>query len=214
MNKDQDLIFEAYTKSLTEDWQKGTSKAPKGKSFDMSRGGAPSNVDAARDGSGGRYRKTRPPSAQSNKTHSEMEEEKYENDALMVNGDEYIVQAEISGDDVEITTLFKYNEELDDHNEIDLGSIPPQLRQDIEDSVLKNVHSEDNEDLGNTDYDVEEPSVFERLEELMNSKPELEGVLKPILLEFEDALMEIDKIDTNNFDAQEVFTSLARLYPF
>ena len=37
MNKDQDLIFEAYTKSLTEDWQKGTSKAPKGKSFDMSR---------------------------------------------------------------------------------------------------------------------------------------------------------------------------------
>ena len=214
MNKDQDLIFEAYTKSLTEDWQKGTSKAPKGKSFDMSRGGAPSNVDAARDGSGGRYRKTRPPSAQSNKTHSEMEEEKYENDALMVNGDEYIVQAEISGDDVEITTLFKYDEELDDHNEIDLGSIPPQLRQDIEDSVLKNVHSEDNEDLGNTDYDVEEPSVFERLEELMNSKPELEGVLKPILLEFEDALMEIDKIDTNNFDAQEVFTSLARLYPF
>ena len=38
-----------------EDWEKGTSKAPKGKSFDMSRGGAPSNVDAARDGSGGRY---------------------------------------------------------------------------------------------------------------------------------------------------------------
>ena len=48
----------------------------------------------------------------------------------------------------------------------------------------------------------------------MNSKPELEGVLKPILLEFEDALMEIDKIDNNNFDPQEVFTSLARLYPF
>ena len=57
-----------------EGWEKGTSKAPKGKSFDMSRGGAPSNVDAARDGSGGRYRKTRPPSAQSNKTHGEMEE--------------------------------------------------------------------------------------------------------------------------------------------
>ena len=143
MNKDQDLIFEAYAETLTEDWQSGTSKAPKGKSFDMSRGGAPSNVDAARDGSGGRYRKTRPPSAQSNKTHGEMEE-----------------------------------------------------------------------DLGNTDYDVDEPSVFERLEELMNSKPELEGVLKPILLEFEDAINEIDKIDTNDFDAQEVFTSLARLYPF
>jgi len=75
MNKDQDLIFEAYTQALTEDWQKGTSKAPKGKSFDMSRGGAPSGVDAASDGSGGRYRKTRPPSAQSNKTHGEMEEE-------------------------------------------------------------------------------------------------------------------------------------------
>ena len=78
MNKDQKLIFEAYTETLTEDWQKGTSKAPKGKSFDMSRGGAPSNVDAARDGSGGRYRKTRPPSAQSNKTHGEMEEENEE----------------------------------------------------------------------------------------------------------------------------------------
>ena len=146
MNKDQDLIFEAYTQSLTESWEAGTSKAPKGKSYDMSRGGAPSNVDAARDGSGGRYRKTRPPSAQSNKTHSEMEEE--------------------------------------------------------------------NEDLGNTNYDVDEPSVFERLEELMNSKPELKGVLTPILLDFENALMEIDKIDINNFDAQEVFTSLARLYPF
>ena len=63
-----------------EDWEKGTSKAPKGKSFDMSRGGAPSNVDAARDGSGGRYRKTRPPSAPSNKTHSEMEELPEEDD--------------------------------------------------------------------------------------------------------------------------------------
>jgi hypothetical protein len=71
-----------------------------------------------------------------------------------------------------------------------------------------------NEDFGNTNYDVDEPSCFERLEELMSSKPELEGVLKPILLEFEDAMMEIDKIDTNNFDPQEVFTSLNRLYPF
>lgn len=75
MNIEQDLIFEAYAETLTEDWQKGTSKAPKGKSFDMSRGGAPSGVDAASDGSGGRYRKTRPPSAQSKKTHGEMEEE-------------------------------------------------------------------------------------------------------------------------------------------
>ena len=59
---------------LEENWKKGTSKAPKGKSFDMQRGGAPSNVDAARDGSGGRYRRTRPPSAPSKKTHGEMEE--------------------------------------------------------------------------------------------------------------------------------------------
>tara|TARA_A100000171_G_scaffold45184_1_gene48661 strand:- start:101 stop:580 length:480 start_codon:yes stop_codon:yes gene_type:complete len=159
MNKDQNLIFEAYTKSIIK------------------------------------------------------ENAEYDNDALMVNGDEYIVQAIVSGDDVEITTLFKYDKELDDHNEIDLGSISPQLRQDIEDSVLKDAE-EDNEDVGNTDYDVDEPSVFESLEELMNSKPELQGVLKPILLEFEDALMEIDKIDINNFDAQEVFNSLARLYPF
>ena len=60
---------------LEENWKKGTSKAPKGKSFDMQRGGAPSNVDAASDGSGGRYRRTRPPSAPSKKTHGEMEED-------------------------------------------------------------------------------------------------------------------------------------------
>jgi len=70
------------------------------------------------------------------------------------------------------------------------------------------------EDFGNTNYDVDEPSCFERLEELMNSKPELASVLKPILDEMQDALMEIDKIDINNFDAQEVFNSLNRLYPF
>jgi hypothetical protein len=58
----------------SENWEAGTSKAPKGKSYDMSRGGAPSNVDAKKDGPGGRYRRTRPPSAPSNKTHSEMEE--------------------------------------------------------------------------------------------------------------------------------------------
>jgi len=142
MNKDQNLIFEAYTQTLTEGWEAGTSKAPKGKSFDMKKGGAPSNVDAARDGSGGRYRKTRPPSARSKKTHSESEE--YGNDELMVNGVEYIVQAEISGDNVEITTLFKYDAKLDDHIEVDLGSISPQLRQDIEDSVRNDVGRENN----------------------------------------------------------------------
>ena len=68
--------FGLKDKLLKENWEKGTSKAPKGKSFDMSRGGAPSNVDAARDGSGGRYRRTRPPSAPSKKTHGEMEEDR------------------------------------------------------------------------------------------------------------------------------------------
>ena len=65
---------ELVERLLKENWKKGTSKAPKGKSYDMSRGGAPSNVDAASDGSGGRYRRTRPPSAPSKKTHGEMEE--------------------------------------------------------------------------------------------------------------------------------------------
>ena len=83
----------------------------------------------------------------------------------------------------------------------------------------KRKGGEDNEDLTDDNYDelfggADEPSVFERLEEIMNSKPELEGVLKPILLEFEDAMKEIDNISKSDFDPQEVFTSLARLYPF
>ena len=77
---------ELVERLLKENWKKGTSKAPKGKSYDMSRGGAPSNVDAASDGSGGRYRRTRPPSAPSNKTHGEMEEEP-EEDAEKVDKD-------------------------------------------------------------------------------------------------------------------------------
>ena len=63
-----------------EGWEKGTSKAPKGKSFDMSRGGAPSNVDAASDGSGGRYRKTRPPSAPRTDTHGKKRKNPEEDD--------------------------------------------------------------------------------------------------------------------------------------
>jgi hypothetical protein len=77
---------ELVERLLKENWKKGTSKAPKGKSYDMSRGGAPSNVDAASDGSGGRYRRTRPPSAPSKKTHGEMEEEP-EEDAEKVDKD-------------------------------------------------------------------------------------------------------------------------------
>ena len=71
---------------LKENWKKGTSKAPEGDSYDMARGGAPSRVDAASDGSGGRYRRTRPPSAPSKKTHGEMEEEP-EEDAEKVDKD-------------------------------------------------------------------------------------------------------------------------------
>ena len=67
-------LVDSILNNLNEGWEKGTSKAPKGKSYDMSRGGAPSNVDAASDGSGGRYRRTRPPSARIKKKHSEMEE--------------------------------------------------------------------------------------------------------------------------------------------
>ena len=77
---------ELVERLLKENWKKGTSKAPKGKSYDMSRGGAPSNVDAASDGSGGRYRRTRPPGAPSKKTHGEMEEEP-EEDAEKVDKD-------------------------------------------------------------------------------------------------------------------------------
>ena len=66
---------ELVERLLKENWKRGTSKAPKGDSYDMARGGAPSRVDAASDGSGGRYRRTRPPSAPSKKTHGEMEEE-------------------------------------------------------------------------------------------------------------------------------------------
>ena len=77
---------ELVERLLKENWEKGTSKAPKYKSYDMSRGGAPSNVNAASDGSGGRYRRTRPPSAPSKKTHGEMEEEP-EEDAEKVDKD-------------------------------------------------------------------------------------------------------------------------------
>ena len=41
---------ELVERLLKENWEKGTSKAPKYKSYDMSRGGAPSNVNAASDG--------------------------------------------------------------------------------------------------------------------------------------------------------------------
>ena len=112
-NKDTELIFEAYSKSLNENWEKGTSKAPKGKSFDMSRGGAPSNVDAARDGSGGRYRKTRPPSAPSKKTHGEMEEIPEEDDLGLGHGTPTMIKITSIGQ----TTPFKKKTEVPSENE-------------------------------------------------------------------------------------------------
>jgi len=79
---------------------------------------------------------------------------------------------------------------------------------------------ENNEDLADDEYDelfggADVPSCFERLEELMKSKPELQDVLKPILIEFEDAIQKISQVDINtgNFDAGEVFGVLSRLYP-
>jgi len=68
-------LVDSILNNINESWQRGTSKAPKGDSYDMARGGAPSRVDAASDGSGGRYRRTRPPSARVKRTHSEMEEQ-------------------------------------------------------------------------------------------------------------------------------------------
>ena len=144
--------------------------------------------------------------------------EEYHNDALMVKGGEYIVQAEVSGDDVEITTLFKYDKKLDDHREINLHSISPQLRQDIEDAVLNDVggkNYEDNEDFGNTDYDIEEGNIFERLEELMRSKPELENDLKPILDDFQDIIEDINSLDVDDdkIDVTDLGIHLNRLFP-
>ena len=61
---------------LKENWPKGTSKAPDGKSF-KHPSGAPSNRDHKSDGNpkGGSLRRTRPPNAPSKKTHGEMEED-------------------------------------------------------------------------------------------------------------------------------------------
>jgi len=64
MNKnarEKQLLEEAYSQVLGENWKKGTSKAPKGASFDSKKNYKPSGVDANSDGPGGRYRRTRPP---------------------------------------------------------------------------------------------------------------------------------------------------------
>ena len=107
--KEKQLLEEAYNQVLGEDWKKGTSKAPKGDSFDMSRGGAPSRVDAASDGPGGRYRRTRPPSAPSKKTHGEMEEAPEEDEL------EALIAAEDAEDiDKDEDKLVKVDDETED----------------------------------------------------------------------------------------------------
>ena len=54
--KEMQMLEEAYREILEE---QSESKAPKGKSFDSQNNYKPSDVDAASDGSGGRYRKIR-----------------------------------------------------------------------------------------------------------------------------------------------------------
>jgi hypothetical protein len=74
MNKnarEKQLLEEAYSQVLGEDWKKGTSKAPKGASFDSKKNYKPSGVDANSDGPAGRYRRTRPPGSGSTQTHGE-----------------------------------------------------------------------------------------------------------------------------------------------
>ena len=67
--KEKQLLEEAYSQVLGEGWEKGTSKAPKGASFDSSKNYKPSGVDANSDGPAGRYRRTRPPGSGSTQTH-------------------------------------------------------------------------------------------------------------------------------------------------
>jgi len=67
--KEKQLLEEAYSQVLGENWKKGTSKAPKGASFDSKKNYKPSGVDANSDGPAGRYRRTRPPGSGSTQTH-------------------------------------------------------------------------------------------------------------------------------------------------
>jgi len=72
-----------------------------------------------------------------------------------------------------------------------------------------------NENFGNTDYDIEEGNIFERLEELMRSKPELENDLIPILNDFQDIIEDINSLDVDDYkiDVTELGLHLNRLFP-
>ena len=61
-------------------------------------------------------------------------------------------------------------------------------------------------------------TCWERLEELWRDEPELEGVLLPILLDIEDACVNINKLDPNGMKGtvptQALFDQLNQIYPF
>ncbi len=70
-----DQLYNRYV-TMGEESEESTSKSPKGKSYDSQNNWKPSNVDAKRDGAGGRYRRTRPNKpGRSRKTHGEDAEE-------------------------------------------------------------------------------------------------------------------------------------------
>ena len=72
-----------------------------------------------------------------------------------------------------------------------------------------------NENFGNTDYDVEEGNVFERLEDLLRNKPELENDLKPILDDFQDIIEDINSLDVDDdkIDVTDLGIHLNKLFP-
>ena len=61
-------------------------------------------------------------------------------------------------------------------------------------------------------------TCFDRLEQLSRAKPELQDIITPILLDLEDAMMEIDKLDPNGatgtVPSQALFNQLNQIYSF
>ena len=130
-NRENDLIFEAYIKNINEDLGLGH--------------GTPKMIMVPGPGSQNKAPEVVVMKISDEESCSD-EESEYHNDELQVNGDEYIVKAQIDNNDIEITLLYKYNNKIDDHEEIDLGSISPVLRQNIEDAILKDGSSETEEE--------------------------------------------------------------------
>ena len=71
------------------------------------------------------------------------------------------------------------------------------------------------DDEGNTNYDIEEGNIFERLEEVMRSKPEIADLLKPILDDFQDIIEDINSLDVDDYkiDVTDLGIHLNRLFP-